>query len=118
MGKRPAHVKPKRHRHPRALFCASCGRLVGRSVGADGDAVLLGDAGWVEERRRPMQGNWIMCGEGGCHVVYEHPLACSDECEDAVLVDAAWTETPMVRGQLDLLAPAAVADAQYLREGE
>lgn len=67
----------------------------------DGDTLLDPMAGWVLERRVEMR-RGIMCGTGAretcqhCHVTeagcdafvhHEHPLACSDDCENALLSD-------------------------------
>ncbi len=73
--------------------CDNCQRLLGRL----GGAIDL-SAGWVLGRAKLRNG--VQCGGGrGCRPIYEHPLACSDACEDRLLetwpvapADAVWAE--------------------------
>lgn len=85
------------------LVCSACRKVLGKVASPKRDAVdprIYDDnAGWVLERRRA-EGRYILCGyheacdhcgstERGCkHITnFEHPLACSDKCEMALLHD-------------------------------
>lgn len=62
--------------------CDHCKRLLGAP-----DAPLDPAAGYVLGVGKRVDG--VFCGaDRGCHAKYEHPLACSDACEDALL--ASW----------------------------
>jgi hypothetical protein len=84
------------------LACSACTKVVGFWGIDEGDVLLDPLAGWVLERRRFLF-TLTMCGgaaasracehcgqcAGGCawEPVHEHPLACSDDCETALLAD-------------------------------
>jgi hypothetical protein len=89
------------HRSPILMVCSACRKTVGYwAIGQDMTPVIEGDAGWVLERWRPSRMSicridHLHAGQGAVSESHseahrEHPLVCSDACEDRILADPTW----------------------------
>lgn len=84
------------------MFCSHCTKVVGIwSLFREPEHEILdSNAGWVLEREIDVNDGTTFCGSGGCFrgAVYDHPLACSDECERAILADPKYQACRPPRG--------------------
>lgn len=91
------------------IKCDGCGRIAGMNlVQPEWDRLLLASAGEVTQIRKG--GPLFLCGGGRCNVTYEHPLACSDDCERRILQAAGLPTDRVGLEDADLLDLAAVAE--------
>ena len=78
----------------RRLCCDNCRRPVGMLIGLGGrvdELTMNPRAGYVLGVGK--RTGIIACGPRGCNSDIEHPLACSDACEDRLLKTWSRTDT-------------------------
>ncbi len=71
------------------ICCDNCERTVGVVAQRVEDRLMDPRAGYVIGVGK--RTGITMCGSRGCEVVIEHPVACSDACEDRLL--ETWPRT-------------------------